>query len=186
MIWGRGLFCSNNNMTYLPWNIPVFQKMIFYFQRRVSASYKSCNAELGRKGILRSKHYLPARVEAAVGVFVLAWQFYWGTAKLWTPCSLRKRQPGSLADLFPACEPSRFKNRVVHFKAAAPWGPYRFLPSWFLTFNLTLPAFLQKAPSAGLFKKKKKNNEPLCRPGWLQGAESSRGASHLHYVARLL
>lgn len=67
MIWGCGLFCSNNNKTYLPWNIPVFQKMIFYFQRRVSASYKSCNAELGR-------YYLQARLEAGMGVFVLVWQ----------------------------------------------------------------------------------------------------------------
>lgn len=51
-----------------------FRKMVFYFQRRVSASYKSCNAELGRNGILHSKYYLQARVEAAVVVFVLAWQ----------------------------------------------------------------------------------------------------------------
>lgn len=87
-------------------------------------------------------------------VFGLVWQeVLLRNSKLWTPCYLRKIHTGSLADVFPACEPSRFKNRVVHFKAAAPSAST--VLSWFETHLLSnLASCLTKPhPSTGLFQK---------------------------------
>lgn len=101
----------------------------------------------------------------------------------------RETHTGSLAGVFPAREPSRFKDCVAHCKAQ-PMRSYCFLPSRAdLTFRLTLPAS-RRAPSTGLLlsarlagRAESRSRGAPARPA-ARGAAPSVRAGRYHRAAR--
>lgn len=145
MIWDCGFFCSNNNMTYLPWNIPLFQKMIFHFLKReplLSINHKMQSWE--ERGILHSKYYLQTRWEAGMWVFVLVWQSVsLRNSKTLDTLLLEKETHWRSCTCFSRLWAIQVQKLCGAFLRRQPHQTPLFYPDLILTFILTLPASLQ-------------------------------------------